>query len=343
MIEVNKKTLQIRDLQAKDVVINSANLMNVPYTESFNTTELQLPEELGSGFIRATSFDHGIGVVEASYTLSQNFEFELQKDVVHPLKFIFNIGNTIEHQFKDISSKHKIEKYHSCIAASNSIHTHIFRIPNGQPINLFSLEVNRRHFESKLEQFISDLDHRLTEILRDINGVNFFYHQSSYSLLIAELIQEFKSCELKGFMRSLYLETKTYDILYQQLQQYIDDEKDGENTILRRKEIDTILSIAAFIEDHLDEEITVSQVVREFGMNQNKVQSGFQHHFKLTVNEYIQQCRLKKITELLENSDYSISEIGDRVGISSKSYISRIFKKKYGITPQEYRRHKRES
>lgn len=336
-----KRKLKLKDLQAKDVIIDTANSLGVPYTEVLDTTELQLPEEFGRGHIRATSFDYGIGVIEASYVLCQDFEFELQKDIIHPLKFIFNSGNTIEHQFSDINACHRINRYQNCIAASNYRHTHIFKIPKDQTIDLFSLEINRRHFETVISKFVPYLNDRLAEILRDINGVNFFYHQSSYSLRIAELIQEFKTCNLTGFMRSLYLKIKAYDILYHQLQQYMDDESDSKNIIPRKEELNTILKIASYINASLHEDITVKQIVREFGINQNKVQSGFQQHYKLSVNEYIQQQRLQKIVELLEESDFSIGEIGDRIGINSKSYISKIFKKKFGITPQEYRRSKK--
>lgn len=50
---------------------------------------------------------------------------------------------------------------------------------------------------------------------------------------------------------------------------------------------------------------------------------------------------LDKSLLLLENTDYSIKEISEKLGFANQFYFSRVFKSKKGITPTEYRGRKK--
>ena len=58
--------------------------------------------------------------------------------------------------------------------------------------------------------------------------------------------------------------------------------------------------------------------------------------------EYLTDTRIKAAKQLLENSDISdntISKICELSGYSDIGYFSKVFKKKTGLTPREYRKH----
>lgn len=56
-----------------------------------------------------------------------------------------------------------------------------------------------------------------------------------------------------------------------------------------------------------------------------------------TFKHFIQDLRLEKATILLNSTDLSVEHIGKEVGYENISYFHRIFKKKYGVTPNIYR------
>ncbi len=56
-----------------------------------------------------------------------------------------------------------------------------------------------------------------------------------------------------------------------------------------------------------------------------------------TVSEYVNDKRLAKGRELLQNSDLNISEIAYGVGYSSPGYFSTSFKNKYSVSPKKFR------
>lgn len=55
---------------------------------------------------------------------------------------------------------------------------------------------------------------------------------------------------------------------------------------------------------------------------------------------YLNELRLEKARELLEDERcfLQIKEIGHQVGLVNDSHFTRDFKKKYGLTPTEYRK-----
>jgi YesN/AraC family two-component response regulator len=59
-------------------------------------------------------------------------------------------------------------------------------------------------------------------------------------------------------------------------------------------------------------------------------------YFGMSIPEYINQIRLNKAVEWMENSKLSIQEIMRRVGVENESYFYKLFKAKFGMTPREY-------
>lgn len=57
----------------------------------------------------------------------------------------------------------------------------------------------------------------------------------------------------------------------------------------------------------------------------------------MSLLEYGQTIFLKEAEQLLTKTERKISEIIKELGFSNRTYFYRIFKERYGITPNEYR------
>lgn len=60
-----------------------------------------------------------------------------------------------------------------------------------------------------------------------------------------------------------------------------------------------------------------------------------------TYTELLQEKRLQQAVFLLETTEMCVSDIGERVGYENLSYFHRIFRKRYGVSPGEFRNEKR--
>lgn len=70
--------------------------------------------------------------------------------------------------------------------------------------------------------------------------------------------------------------------------------------------------------------------------------SRFTHLFKRCTGKspknYILEMRIKRASELLENTDLPIQKVGEETGFTDQNYFSRIFKKYKGVSPFNYRK-----
>jgi AraC-like DNA-binding protein len=60
-----------------------------------------------------------------------------------------------------------------------------------------------------------------------------------------------------------------------------------------------------------------------------------------TMFDYLLDYRIERSLELLRSSSLDVTGIADTVGFANPGYYSRIFKRKMGCTPLEYRKNKR--
>ncbi|WP_241479964.1 helix-turn-helix domain-containing protein [Kordia jejudonensis] len=331
------KKLSVGDMEASDIVKDMASVLNVDYDENHNEYCLRIPEKFGTGFVKATIFDNGISVLESDYLLKKELHFELKKGVVHPLKIMFNRQSPFEHKFTEDTDSQIINRLDSVMLSSTPTNNHFFKIPANTAICVFSIEINRKLFEEKIESFLAEMNEDLVNVFRDANGIRKFFYKGQYSLDIAKFIEEFTECELEGFMKAVFLEGKAYEILVHYLQQYLDDLNTPEKRkIIRKATMESIEEAVEIIKNEIASIDNVSVLAKRVGINPNTLQNGFKHLYKSSVNEYIKNHRIEKAKELLETSSLNITEITYKIGINSRSYFSKIFKKRYGITPKAY-------
>ena len=71
-----------------------------------------------------------------------------------------------------------------------------------------------------------------------------------------------------------------------------------------------------------------------------KISKLVKKHTNMTFKELLQEKRLNKAKQLLNETDISIVEIISLVGYENLTYFYKIFKEKYGYTPKDFRKHK---
>lgn len=332
-------SIEVNSLPLKDVIRDIAQLFNISYTENCEEYLLQLPPTVGEGSIRGINFDGGLALIQYDCLFNKDFEIHFVVNQVHPLKFLYTVDGVLQHRFENEEQLHKIEQYQSAIVASSKQNGHILFFKANQKTNVNSLEIDRKKFQSKMECDINSLDNELETLFKDIKASDAFYYKGNYSLEIADLLNDMLAFTAENFTRKLFLEGMAYQILTQQILQYQDDQMDeSSRMILRSSELKQIHKISYLIESNIADIPTVENLAKEAGLNVNKLQEGFKKLYGTTVNNFVQKKRLDAAYNLLTKSDLSISEIVNAIGLSSKSYFSKIFKDKHSISPSEFRK-----
>lgn len=83
--------------------------------------------------------------------------------------------------------------------------------------------------------------------------------------------------------------------------------------------------------------LTLEELAGEFHYSQRQMMRILKEYTGLGFGDLIRDIKLKKAAAFLEKSSLSIQSIVETVGYSDVSHFYRVFKKKYGCTPVEYR------
>ncbi len=88
----------------------------------------------------------------------------------------------------------------------------------------------------------------------------------------------------------------------------------------------------------LDITLTEKQICEILDISETTLRQLYKDTFNMTPRKYIFQVKMKKAKTLLQAGKLSISEISYALGYLNSSKFSSAFKRKYGITPSEYRK-----
>lgn len=85
--------------------------------------------------------------------------------------------------------------------------------------------------------------------------------------------------------------------------------------------------------------ITVSDVAENVGVSRAHLNQSFQKELGLTAQKFLIDYRMHKAANYLVSTALSVKEISSMVGYEDQLTFSKAFKKKFGMSPQNYRTH----
>ncbi len=96
-----------------------------------------------------------------------------------------------------------------------------------------------------------------------------------------------------------------------------------------------------YIESNYSEYIKIEEIAAALGISRNHFFKVFKQATGISPQKYLISYRLNKATELLKEQKYTQKEIALRIGYPDVYTFSRMFKKKYGVSPGKYAKNKK--
>ncbi|PHM32231.1 helix-turn-helix domain-containing protein [Xenorhabdus szentirmaii] len=98
-----------------------------------------------------------------------------------------------------------------------------------------------------------------------------------------------------------------------------------------------VCALSKWIENHLGRVIHLEELAAYSGYSLWHMQKIFKEVTGISLGKYIRQRRLAGAVSLLRNSSLPIFDIALDFGFGSQSHFTYMFRKKYGITPYDFR------
>lgn len=332
-------TFQVNSIPLKEVIISLAESLGIPYKNYCGEYYVDIPAHIGEGQIRGINFENGLGLITYKVLFKEDFRLEFTLNEVHPLKFIYSLRGPVSHMFPNEGIKRSIDEFKCAIVASEKMNGHIMEFSKNVMHEVISVEIDRKEFSEKERCELQSYQSELKDILTDEAGKNQFYHVDHCGIYYKDLLKNVEDYKNFEFGRKLNLQSITIQMFVNQLIQFDDDTlRSDQQAVLRIQELKRVEEAVKFIKENIAADLSIKNLSRLTGLNANKLQMGFQYLFLTTINEFVINERLEQSNHLLKNKEFNVQEVVAAVGLESSSYFSKIYKKKFGITPMNYRK-----
>lgn len=108
------------------------------------------------------------------------------------------------------------------------------------------------------------------------------------------------------------------------------------SSIKLRSDRDLSARVMRYLEDHLGDGLTFSDICQFTGQSATNLKTIFKSVTGMGVMEYYRTRKIEQAKTMLREGDGYITQIADALGYTSVNYFSRHFKQVTGMTPREY-------
>lgn len=297
---------------------------------------LVLNNDLVSGTITGIEFDNDITFLKYDVTFNEDVILKSSTSTTNPINFMYCSNGQLAFGFNEEGSKKSLNQFQTGVFSSDPNRDTVLFFRKDQPVKFSNVKVDAMIDAN--EESIDLLKNQLIKTFMPKNGEETFSYVGSYNLKIAEKIQQLDAITQKGIVRNLLINGTVHVILAMEIQQHNEDLKNAKNNLgsLTRNEMEDIKEISDFIKNYPEIQYSLKYLSKKSGLSPSKLQEGFKLLHDRTVTDFIRNVRVETAENLIKTTDLNISEIVYSVGLTSRSYFSKIFKEKYDCSPKYY-------
>jgi two-component system response regulator YesN len=123
-------------------------------------------------------------------------------------------------------------------------------------------------------------------------------------------------------------------VVIDSIQLHLKDQAKINHSLTDHPEVNEVIR---YIHEHYGENVTLKIVAQEVNMDEKYVSGLFAKKTGEPMIQYLQRVRVDKAKQLLTETRLTVNEIGERVGFVNANYFYKIFKRRSGLTPNDYR------
>ncbi len=194
--------------------------------------------------------------------------------------------------------------------------------------------------------FMKEITNKYPELLDEIyikfiSGKSFSLNPQYRftSMEMMQTISQIRNAKLMGKTSQIYTEAKIMELLALQLQQGSESKGGNSNTYCKNaQDIEKIHEAKRLLVADLNQSLTIRQLSRQVGINENKLKYGFKEVYNHTIFGYLFDYKMDLACKLLLDTKKNIVDIADQCGYEYASHFTTAFRRKFSVTPQDFRK-----
>ena len=114
----------------------------------------------------------------------------------------------------------------------------------------------------------------------------------------------------------------------------------AKDTVQRRRDLERLQPALDYIEKNYADRISVAQLAHLLCLSPDRLGHLFRDGVGQAPLQYINEIRLRKAMNLLKTEEYTVTEVAQAVGFFDYNHFGRLFRRRYGCTPNQVRQGK---
>lgn len=321
--------------------INSMNLFfGGSVSDAGDERILEFNNDFGTGTIKGITLEGGLTYLQYDVCFKEDFKITSDPTPLRPLYFMYCLKGNIHQRFESSRHESLLDEFQTAIlGGTEQINEVIF--PSNQKVKLCVIRAVNSS-ESEKNRIPSTLERNMHELFSKGKNEPIRYF-GTYNLRIGEQLAQIERISQEGLIKKLLVEGILNLTLAMEIQHLKADLRKEQNPTgsLTQYELKCIKEVSRKIEQHPEIQYSIKSICLECGLSASKLQEGFKLLHGKTVSDFIRNERLNTAERLISTTDMNISEIVYTVGLSSRSYFSKIFKRRYNCSPKMYQDNKK--
>jgi AraC-like DNA-binding protein len=136
---------------------------------------------------------------------------------------------------------------------------------------------------------------------------------------------------------ALMIKVKLLNILVALIRHYGYIRRENEDYTKRKYDLTIINKVIDYIQDNLAEDFRLEDLSKIAYMNPSYFSTFFKKYLGMSPSDYISTKRINRAVEYLKTSNKTIMEISGLCGFNNTANFNKIFKKKVGKVPSDFR------
>ncbi|MCR5214948.1 MAG: AraC family transcriptional regulator [Eubacterium sp.] len=208
---------------------------------------------------------------------------------------------------------------------------------DGQDFNYSCIKFNTNRIQM-IEGYLPNLNIQFHEILQMQNPPLIFTEDSFPDIglqsTLDNLINEVRQ---KNYGYNTYIYSILSSLMLRILRIWYDMGIPMNTEPLTDTDTYAIQDVILYIDKHSNENINIPQLASMCNMSYSYFAKVFHRQFGQSCKQYIEFIRLSKAENLILFTDYDLTTIAEETGFADCSHLIRCFKKRFSLTPKQYR------
>ena len=307
--------------------------------EGNDACTIKMDNDKAKGFISSYELFEGLTVWVYNIEFYSKFQVELDLSPDGPIYFSYNVKGNFSNTINKSNDLVNILQNQNMIIKGSPNNSVTNEFPANTKLEIAVVIIDVELLGSLQIRNAKRMHLSIKKIFRNIpqdQPYRYLGDINAETAKYASIICENNNTTLVG---ELLTEGAVLNMMASQIKAYEQDLKnESTQSTLTTSELSKISSLGDHIINNIESKITIIELSKHFGLSPKKLQIGIRHLYGDSVGHYILNLRMGQAKYLLNTTDFNISEICNRVGLTSKSYFTKVFKNRFGMLPSKWRR-----